>query len=89
MNMVAKNRNHRTLWVSPDETETMFWGRYSSIRLEYDQKEWISRLIREDPTAWERVEQIMQDETNLHFESTGMSVADLDKALRIASTTLW
>ena len=88
MNMVAKNRNHRTLWVSPDETETMFWGRYSSIRLEYDQKEWISRLIREDPTAWERVEQIMQDETNLHFESTGMSVADLDKALRIASTTL-
>jgi hypothetical protein len=67
----------------------MFWGRYSSIRLEYDQKEWISRLIREDPTAWERVEQIMEDERNLHFESTGMSVADLDKALRIASTTLW
>ena len=89
MNMVAKNRNHRTLWVSPDETETMFWGRYSSIRLEYDQKEWITRLIREDPKAWERVEQIMQDETNLHFESTGMSVDDLDKALRIASTTLW
>jgi KaiC/GvpD/RAD55 family RecA-like ATPase len=89
MNMVAKNRNHRTLWVSPDETETMFWGRYSSIRLEYNQKEWISRLIREDPIAWERVEQIMQDETNLHFESAGMSVADLDKALRIASTTLW
>ena len=73
MNMVAKNRNHRTLWVSPDETETMFWGRYSSIRLEFDQREWVGRLIREDPTAWERVEQIMQDETNLHFESTDRS----------------
>jgi len=89
MNMVAKNRNHRTLWVSPDETETMFWGRYSSIRLEYDQKEWTSRLIREDPVAWERVAEIMDSDWNLHFESTGMSVADLDKALRIASTTLW
>ena len=67
LNMVARNRKHRTLWVSPDETETMFWGRYAAIRLEVDQKDWIGRLIREDPTAWERVEQLMRDETHLHF----------------------
>jgi hypothetical protein len=84
LNMVARNRNHRTLWVSPDETETMFWGRYAAIRMEIDQKDWIGRLIREDPTAWERVEQLMRDETNLHFESTGMTVDDIDKAMRIA-----
>ena len=36
--MVALNRKHRTLWVSPDETETMFWGRYAAVRLEIDQK---------------------------------------------------
>ena len=60
LNMVARNRNHRTLWVSPDETETMFWGRYTAIRLEIDQKEWINRLIREDRSAWERVEQVMR-----------------------------
>ena len=89
LNMVARNRNHRTLWVSPDETETMFWGRYSAIRLEIDQKDWIGRLIREDPTAWERLEQIMRDERNLHFESTGMTVDDIDKAMRIAAVELW
>jgi len=89
LNMVARNRKHRTLWVSPDETETMFWGRYAAIRLEVDQKDWIGRLIREDPTAWERVEQLMRDETHLHFESTGMSVDDIDKAMRIASVELW
>ena len=89
LNMVARNRGHRTLWVSPDETEIMYWGRYSAIRLEIDQKDWIGRLIREDATAWERVSQIMHDEKNLHFESTGMTVDDLDKAMRIASMTLW
>jgi KaiC/GvpD/RAD55 family RecA-like ATPase len=89
MNMIAKNRNHRTLWVSPDETETMFWARYSAIRLGYDQKQWVKRLMSEDPAAWARVEQIMQDDSHLHFESTGMSVDDLDKAMRIASQTLW
>jgi len=89
MNMIARNRNHRTLWVSPDETETMFWGKYAAIRLEIDQKDWVHRLIREDPTAWERVSEIMRNENNLHFESTGMSVDDLDKAMRIASVTLW
>ena len=89
LNMVARNRNHRTLWVSPDETETMFWGRYSAIRLEIDQKDWIGRRIREDPTAWERLEQIMRDERNLHFESTGMTVDDIDKAMRIAAVELW
>jgi KaiC/GvpD/RAD55 family RecA-like ATPase len=89
MNMVAKNRGHRTLWVSPDETESMFWGRYAAIRLEVGQKDWISRLIREEPLAWERTSQIIADESNLHFESTGMSVDDLDKALRIATTQLW
>jgi KaiC/GvpD/RAD55 family RecA-like ATPase len=89
LNMVARNRGHRTLWVSPDETEIMFWGRYSAIRLEIDQKDWIGRLIREDQTAWERASQIMHAEKNLHFESTGMTVDDLDKAMRIASVTLW
>ena len=89
MNMVAKNRKHRTLWVSPDETESMFWGRYAAIRLEVGQKDWINRLIREDPIAWERTSQIIADENNLHFESTGMSVDDLDKALRIATTQMW
>jgi KaiC/GvpD/RAD55 family RecA-like ATPase len=89
MNMVARNRKHRTLWVSPDETESMFWGRYAAIRLEVGQKEWISRLIREDPVAWERTSEIIAEESNLHFESTGMSVDDLDKALRIATTQLW
>ena len=89
MNMVARNRGHRTLWVSPDETESMFWGRYAAIRLQIGQKDWISRLIREDPKAWERTSQIIADESNLHFESTGMSVDDLDKALRIATTQLW
>ena len=89
LNMVARNRKHRTLWVSPDETETMFWGRYAAVRLAIDQKDWINRLIREDPTAWERVEQLMRDETHLHFESTGMTVDDLDKAMRIASVELW
>lgn len=89
MNMVARNRKHRTLWVSPDETESMFWGRYAAIRLEIGQKDWINRLIREDPLAWERTGQIVAEETNLHFESTGMSVDDLDKALRIATTQLW
>ena len=89
LNMVARNRGHRTLWVSPDETEIMFWGRYSAIRLEIDQKDWIGRLIREDQTAWGRASQIMHDEKNLHFESTGMTVDDLDKAMRIASVTLW
>ena len=87
--MVARNRGHRTLWVSPDETESMFWGRYAAIRLEVVQKDWISRLIREEPLAWERTSQIIADESNLHFESTGMSVDDLDKALRIATTQLW
>jgi len=89
MNMVARNRKHRTLWVSPDETESMFWGRYAAIRLEVGQKDWISRLIREDPLAWERTSEIIAEESNLHFESTGMSVDDLDKALRIATTQLW
>ena len=89
LNMVARNRKHRTLWVSPDETETMFWGRYAAVRLAIDQKDWINRLIRKDPTAWERVEQLMRDETHLHFESTGMTVDDLDKAMRIASVELW
>jgi|TARA_R110002020_G_scaffold25087_2_gene81663 KaiC/GvpD/RAD55 family RecA-like ATPase len=89
MNMVARNRGHRTLWVSPDETESMFWGRYAAIRLEVGQKDWISRLIREEPLAWDRTSQIIADENNLHFESTGMSVDDLDKALRIATTQLW
>ena len=89
MNMVAKNRKHRTLWVSPDETESMFWGRYAAIRLEVGQKDWINRLIREYPIAWERTSQIIADENNLHFESTGMSVDDLDKALRIATTQMW
>ena len=89
MNMVAHNRNHRTLWVSPDETETMFWGKYAAIRLAIDQKDWVQRLIRDDPSAWERVKEIMDTEDNLHFESTGMSVDDLDKAMRIASVTLW
>ena len=89
LNMVARNRNHRTLWVSPDETETMFWGRYAAIRLDVDQKEWINKLIREDPKAWERVEEIMRKDTHLHFESTGMTVDDLDKAMRIASVELW
>jgi replicative DNA helicase len=89
MNMIAKNRNHRTLWVSPDETETMFWARYSAIRLGYDQKQWAHRLMNEDPAAWARVEQIMQDDNHLHFESTGMSVDDLDKAMRISAQTLW
>ena len=89
MNMVAKNRNHRTLWVSPDETETMFWGRYSAMQLQIPQSDWLSRLMRQDEQAWERTAQIVQDQKNLHFESTGMSVDDLDKALRIASTELW
>ena len=89
LNMIARNRQHRTLWVSPDETETMFWGRYAAIRMEIDQKDWVGRLIRDDPTAWERVEQLMRDETNLHFESTGMTVDDIDKAMRIASVELW
>ena len=57
--------------------------------MQIDQKEWINRLIREDRTAWERVEQVMRDETNLHFESTGMTVDDIDKAMRIASVELW
>lgn len=89
MNMVAKNRNHRTLWVSPDETETMFWGRYAAMQLQISQSDWLSRLMRQDELAWERTSQIVEDEKNLHFESTGMSVDDLDKALRIASTELW
>ena len=89
MNMVAKNKNHRTLWVSPDETETMFWGRYSAMQLQIPQSDWLSRLMRQDEMAWERTSQIVQDQKNLHFESTGMSVDDLDKALRIASTELW
>ena len=89
MNMVAKNRNHRTLWVSPDETETMFWGRYAAMKLQVSQSDWLGRLMRQDEQAWERTSQIVQDEKNLHFESTGMSVDDLDKALRIASTELW
>ena len=70
MNMIARNRNHRTLWVSPDETEPMFWGKYAAIRLEIDQKDWVHRLIREDPTAWERVSEIMRNENNLQIEST-------------------
>jgi len=89
MNMVARNPNHRTLWVSPDETETMFWGRYSAMKLEVSQSDWITRLIRGDDMAWERMTQMVQDEKNLHFESTGMSVDDLDKAMRIASEQLW
>ena len=89
MNMVAKNRGHRTLWVSPDETETMFWGRYAAMRLEISQKDWISRLIREDEQAWIRTGEIIGSEQNLHFESTGMSVDDLDKAMRIAASELW
>lgn len=89
MNMVAKNPNHRTLWVSPDETETMFWARFSAMKLQVSQSDWVTRLIRGDETAWERMAQIVQDENNLHFESTGMSVDDLDKAMRIASTELW
>ena len=89
MNMVAKNRNHRTLWVSPDETETMFWGRYSAMKLQISQSDWLSRLMRQDEQAWERTSEIVEAENNLHFESTGMSVDDLDKALRIASTELW
>ena len=89
MNLVAKNRGHRTLWVSPDETETMFWGRYAAMRLEIGQKDWVHRLIREDELAWTRTSEIIESESNLHFESTGMSVDDLDKAMRIASTELW
>jgi|TARA_R110002020_G_scaffold132420_5_gene295718 KaiC/GvpD/RAD55 family RecA-like ATPase len=89
MNMVARNPNHRTLWVSPDETETMFWGRYSAMKLEVSQSDWISRLIRGDEIAWERMTEVVDNQKNLHFESTGMSVDDLDKAMRIASTQLW
>lgn len=89
MNMVARNPNHRTLWVSPDETESMFWGKYGAIRMELGQRDWVSRLIREDPLAWKRQSEIIAGATNLHFESTGMSVDDLDKAMRIATTHLW
>jgi KaiC/GvpD/RAD55 family RecA-like ATPase len=89
MNMAARNRNHRTLWVSPDETESMFWGRYTAMRLEISQKDWLGRLIRGDEAAWNRTSEVMASETNLHFESTGMSVDDLDKAMRIASAQLW
>jgi len=89
MNMVARNPNHRTLWVSPDETESMFWGKYGAIRMELSQRDWISRLIREDPLAWQRQSEVIAGATNLHFESTGMSVDDLDKAMRIATTHLW
>ena len=89
LNMVAHNPHLRTLWVSPDETESMFWGRYTAMKLEIGQKDWIARLIRNDELAWERTEEIMAHSDNLHFESTGMSVDDLDKAMRIASTHLW
>ncbi len=89
MNMVARNPNHRTLWVSPDETESMFWGKYGAIRMELGQRDWITRLIREDPLAWKRQQEVIDGATNLHFESTGMSVDDLDKAMRIATTHLW
>ena len=89
MNMVARNPNHRTLWVSPDETESMFWGKYGAMRMELSQKEWVSRLIREDQLAWERQSEVIANSTNLHFESTGMSVDDLDKAMRIATSHLW
>ena len=65
-----------------------FWGRYTAMRLEISQKDWLGRLIRGDDLAWERTSEIMANEQNLHFESTGMSVDDLDKAMRIASAHL-
>jgi|TARA_R110000764_G_scaffold5359_2_gene21310 KaiC/GvpD/RAD55 family RecA-like ATPase len=89
MNIVARNSGHRTLWVSPDETESMFWGRYAAIKMQIGQKDWISRLIRNDTLAWQRTSEVISNSTNLHFESTGMSVDDLDKAMRIATSELW
>lgn len=89
MNIVARNSNHRTLWVSPDETESMFWGRYAAMKMQIGQKDWISRLIRNDTLAWQRTSEVISNSTNLHFESTGMSVDDLDKAMRIATSQLW
>jgi len=89
LNMIAHNPHLRTLWISPDETEQMFWGRYSAMKLDISQKDWNARLQRDDKIAWERTQEIMTKASNLHFESTGMSVDDLDKAMRIASSQLW
>ena len=66
MNIVARNSGHRTLWVSPDETESMFWGRYAAIKMQIGQKDWISRLIRNDTLAWQRTSEVISNSTNLN-----------------------
>jgi len=88
-NCVAKNAGVRTMWISPDETELMFWGKFASMQLGLDRHEFLWGLHNGNEEALRTMREAMRSTPHVCFQHASMSVDDIDKALRIATRFHW
>ena len=88
-NCVAKNTTTRTMWISPDETELMFWGKFASLQLGLNRSEFLWGLHNGNEEAMRTMREAMRSTPHVCFQHASMSVDDIDKSLRIAAKYHW